>query len=170
MIVETPGNGRKIGRDPIRPFRGPLLVRARDSARSRALGVGEYYIVANPEKRQYLNSNSLAMSVKLSGLIAGPLPRIVVWLLADGLSVSGGTGMRGSWSGDRIIVAGDEGPSATIYARAHAEFRDITVEAFEALAADCSFFYLEYSEAGILDDDGRFIPDWSRGDTTERPP
>jgi hypothetical protein len=123
--------------------------------------MGEYFLIANPDKRQYLDSNSLGMSVKLDGVIGGPLPGILVWLLADGSPVSGGSVMRGSWAGDRIIVAGDEGPSASVYQRAQAEFRNITIEAFEALAAGCSLVNLQYSESGLLDDDGRFIADWS---------
>ena len=54
--------------------------------------MGEYYIVANPDKRQYLNSNSLRMSVKLLGVMVSPLPRILVWLLADGGRFRGGGG------------------------------------------------------------------------------
>jgi hypothetical protein len=117
--------------------------------------LGEYYIIANPEKRQYLDSNSLGMSVKLTGLIAGPLAEILVWLLADGHPVSGGSTLQGAWSGDRIIVPGDEGPSSSVYERAHADYRDITVEAFEALAAECPLVYFKWHEAGVLDDDGK---------------
>jgi hypothetical protein len=123
--------------------------------------MGECYIVANPDKRQYLNSNSLRMSVKLSGVMASPLPQILVWLLADSAPISGGWGMGGTWAGDRIFVAGDEGSSSGVFELAHAEFRDITVEAFEDLAAHCSFTHIKYCEEGVLDDDGRFIPEWS---------
>ena len=123
--------------------------------------MGEYYIVANLDKRQYLDSNSLGMSVKLPGVMATPLPRILVWLLADGAPISGGWGMGGNWAGDRIVVAGDEGTSAGVFERAHAEFRDITIEAFEDLAAHCSNSDIKYREQGLLDDDGRFISDWS---------
>jgi hypothetical protein len=66
--------------------------------------------------------------------------------------------MGGTWAGDRIVVAGNEGPSAGVFERAHAEFRDITVEAFEDLAAHCSFYCMKYCEEGMLDDDGRIIP------------
>jgi hypothetical protein len=120
--------------------------------------LGEYYIVANPDKRQFLNSNSLGMSVKLPGMMAGPLPQILVWLLAEGAPISGGWGLAGTWAGDRIVVAGDEGPSAKVYQRANAEFRDITIEAFEDLADHCSYIYMKYNEEGWLDDNGRFTP------------
>jgi hypothetical protein len=121
--------------------------------------MGEYYIVANPDKRQYLNSNSLGgMSVKLSGVMASPLPQILVWLLAESAPISGGWGMGGTWAGDRIVVAGDEGPSAGVFEQAHADFRDITVEALEDLAAHCSYIDTMYYEGGLLNDDGRFIP------------
>ncbi len=48
--------------------------------------MGEYYMIVNSDKGQYLDSNSLGMSVKLDGLIASPLPAILVWLLADGVA------------------------------------------------------------------------------------
>ncbi len=96
-------------------------------------------------------------SVKLDGLIASPLPAILVWLLADSLPSTGKSAMRGSWAGDPIIVAGDEGESASIYERAHLEYRDITIEAFETLAADSSYIGLEYEEQGKLDEQGKFI-------------
>jgi hypothetical protein len=86
--------------------------------------LGEYYIVANPDKRQYLNSNSLGVSVKLPGVMAGPLPQILVWLLAEGAPITEGLGIAGTWAGDRIVVAGDEGPTSEVYQRAHAELRD----------------------------------------------
>ncbi|MHC5543243.1 hypothetical protein ACYOEI_33900 [Singulisphaera rosea] len=123
--------------------------------------MGEYFMIVNPDKGQYLDSNALGTSVKLDGLIASPLPKILVWLLADGAPLTGGTPMRGSWAGDRLIVAGDEGPSEPVYRRAHAEYRDITIEAFEALAAGSSIVFLEYEEQGMLDDEGELIPDWA---------
>jgi hypothetical protein len=126
--------------------------------------LGEYYVIANPDKRQCLNSLSLGMLVKLPGVMAGPLPQILVWLLAEGAPITGGWGMAGTWAGDRIVVARDEGPSSEVYQRAYAEFSDITVEAFEDLADHCSYVYLTYNEQGWLDDDGRFIsggPFWS---------
>jgi len=122
--------------------------------------MGEYYIIANSDKRQYLNSNSLGMSVKLLGAMVSPLPQTLVWLLTDGAPISGAWGMGGTWAGDRIVVVGDEGSSAGVFERAHAEFQDITVEAFEDLAAHCSYSYIKYREEGLLDDDGRFIPEW----------
>ncbi len=123
--------------------------------------MGEYYVIVNSDKGQYLDSNSLGKSVKLDGLIAGPLPAVLVWLLADGAAWTGKSTMCGSWAGDRFIVAGDEGASASTWERAHLEYRDITVEALETLAADSSYIALEYEERGILDEEGKFIADWA---------
>lgn len=130
--------------------------------------MGEYYIVANSDKRQYLNGNSLGMSVTLPGVMASPLSQILIWLLAEGTPISGGIGLRGTWAGDRIVVAGDEGSLTDLVERTHAEFQDITVEAFEDMAAHCSDSYIRYCEEGLLDNDGRFIPEWSsRGRTLD---
>ncbi len=41
------------------------------------------------------------------------------------------------------------------------EYRDITIEAFETLAADSSYIGLEYEEQGKLDEQGKFIADWA---------
>ncbi len=123
--------------------------------------MGEYYRIVNSDKGQCLVCNSLGMSVKLDGVIASPLPAILVWLLADGAPSAGTVAMRGSWAGDRIIVARDEGESASIWERAHIEYRDITVEAFETLAADSSYIGLAYEERGILDEEGKFVADWA---------
>lgn len=132
--------------------------------------MGEYYIIANPEKRQYLDANSLGMSVKLAGLIGGPLAEILVWLLADGAPVSGGSTLQGAWSGDRIIVAGDEGPSSSVYERAHHDYLDITVEAFEALASGCPLVSIKWHEAGVLDDDSKFLRGQAIGEPPRSPP
>ena len=133
--------------------------------------MGEYFAAVNTDKGQYLDSNSLGMETKLDWMLASPVPAILTWLLADGAPISGGSAMRGSWAGDRIVVAGDEGPSASLWLRAHREFQDVTIAAFEALASDCADINLEYQERGVLDDDGRFVPDWAASLTcADRPP
>ncbi len=121
--------------------------------------MGEHFAAVNPDKGQYLDSNSLGMETKLDWMLASPVPAILAWLLADGAPISGGSAMQGSWAGDRIVVAGDEGPSASLWARAHREFRDITIEAFEALASECPCIGLKYQDEGVLDDDDKFAPD-----------
>jgi uncharacterized protein (DUF433 family) len=132
--------------------------------------MGESFAAVNPDKGQYLDSNSLGMATKLDGLLATPLPAILTWLMADGAPISGGSAMRGSWAGDRIVVAGDEGSSASLWEKAHRDYRDITVGAFEALASECSSIALTYQDAGVLDDDNRFVPGWAAALTgSDRP-
>lgn len=134
--------------------------------------MGEYFIVANLDKRQHLDPNTLGMSSKLDGVIGGPLADILIWLLADAAPpLFGRPGWRGSWAGDRIVVAGDEGSAAGAYAEAISRSRDITIEAFEA-SANSSFILMKYGEAGVLDDDGKFILDWASRTpaTNDRPP
>jgi hypothetical protein len=125
------------------------------------IALGEYYAIVNTDKEEYIDGGTLGMSVKLDGLIGSPLPEILVWLLADGRPVSGQSPMQGSWAGDRIVVAGDEGRSAPIWERAQAGFRDITVQAFEALAEACPYICFKYEEEGLLDQEGKFVRDWA---------
>ena len=68
--------------------------------------------------------------------------------------------MRGHWSGDRIVIAGHEGSSRLLAECGLAEYKDITIGAFEALAAHCSYIYLKYVEPGVLDDAGKFARGW----------
>src|SRR5262249_3174640 len=54
--------------------------------------LGEYDAVVNLDKQQYLDSSTLGLSAKLSGLLAGPA--ILTWLLSDGAARPGGPASR----------------------------------------------------------------------------
>lgn len=76
--------------------------------------MGQYYVVANLDKRQYLNPHRFNDGAKLlefgtngDGTMCG-----LAILLADGNGRGGGdlhsdNPIIGSWAGDRIVIAGD---------------------------------------------------------------
>jgi hypothetical protein len=119
--------------------------------------VGVYYVIANLDEREYKTGTSLGVSTKFEDLLGGPLPELLSWLLVSGAPYRDKPVLRGSWASDRVIVAGDEGPSEAIWEQAKREFRDITEVTLETMAKDCSFFLLKYSEQGLVDDDGKLV-------------
>ena len=77
--------------------------------------MGQYYLIVNPDKQQYLEPHNFNDGAKLTefgssgdGVMFG-----LAVLLADGNGRGGGDvsssddEIIGSWSGDRIVVAGD---------------------------------------------------------------
>ena len=76
--------------------------------------MGQYYLVVNLDKRQYLHPHDCLDGMKLmefAGGNCGTMACLVV-LLADGNGRGGGDldsddPLIGSWAGDRIVVAGD---------------------------------------------------------------
>ncbi len=119
--------------------------------------MGEYYTIANKDKRQRIDPNSLGMSSKFEGLLGTPLPELLCWLIECGAPYSGRPDLRGSWVGDSIAVIGDEGPMEPYWREAVHDFADITVLAFETMVQDSSYVYLKYAYMGIVDDEGRLV-------------
>ena len=81
--------------------------------------MGQYYKIANIDKKQFINPHTFGDGVKLMELACsgnGTLTALAV-LLASSNGKGGGDlhmderspwfGVPGSWAGDRIVVAGD---------------------------------------------------------------
>lgn len=76
--------------------------------------MGQYFIVVNPDKEQYLSPHNFGDGLKLmefGNSQAGTLTGLAV-LLADGNGKGLGDldsdhDIIGSWAGDRVVVAGD---------------------------------------------------------------
>lgn len=76
--------------------------------------MGQYYIICNLDKRQYLHPHKFGDGLKLlefgcsaEGILTG-----LTYLLADGNGRGGGDitpigDLSGSWVGDRVVIAGD---------------------------------------------------------------
>jgi len=123
--------------------------------------MGQYYYVTNIDKKEYINPHKFNDGLKLmefgsSGM--GTMNGLAI-LLADGNG--GGSGdlrsnneIIGSWSGDKIVIAGDyadenkwgvENEGKNIYSTAAESWKDISEEVIEALCDDV-FFKKHFNE------------------------
>jgi len=113
--------------------------------------MGQYYLIANLDKKQFLHPHKCGDGLKLMEFACsanGTLTALAI-LLADGNNRGGGDlrsdhPVIGSWAGDRIAVAGDyadEGkftsdPGRNLYRVAHDGYTDISRQALRAMADD----------------------------------
>lgn len=119
--------------------------------------MGQYYIVANLDKKQFLHPHRFTDGLKLLefGASAGATMTGLAVLLASSNGRGGGDlhsqkEVIGSWAGDRIVIAGDYAehgdpgepaigdPAPTTYDAAHdsGEWEDISDKVIEALLDD----------------------------------
>jgi hypothetical protein len=114
--------------------------------------MGQYYLIVNIDKKQFLHPHKCGDGLKLLEFAcggAGTMTALAV-LLADGNSRGGGdlrstNPIIGTWAGDRIVIAGDyadEGrftrdPERTLYRVASEEYQDVSRQALRAMADDC---------------------------------
>ncbi len=112
--------------------------------------MGEYFLIVNPVKRQYINASRFGENIKRSGLFQGLHGVAVALLLCD--TKYPVHPLEGSWLGDPIIVTGDgsepntaliqtstEGePERNLYETAFEEFEDISQHAIVMVCEDRS--------------------------------
>ncbi len=153
------------------------------------IAIGQYYIIANLDRKEYLSThpfNSGSKLLEFSLDSCGPLTGLAV-LLADGCGRGGGDlryfqevdgvdtevdqdPIVGCWKGDRIVVAGDyadagqygveAGPEDNIYESARkdgSDWRDISAEVIEAMAAGDSYLKSRLLEREIIDQEGKYL-------------
>lgn len=75
--------------------------------------MGVYHIVANLDKRQYLNPHELDSGAKIKEIAGGTVAVATTILLsawAAELTTDGGNDLVGSWSGDRVAIFSDQDP------------------------------------------------------------
>jgi len=113
--------------------------------------MGQYYLVVNLDKGEYLYPHKFGDGLKLLEFGAsgcGTMTGLAV-LLADGNGRGGGdlhsdNPIIGSWAGDRIVIAGDYAdkwtlgapPDKNVYDWATEEFTDISEQVISALRDD----------------------------------
>jgi hypothetical protein len=113
--------------------------------------MGQYYLVVNIDKKQYLDPHRCGDGLKLLefGCSANGTLTALAVLLADGNGRGGGDlrsqhPIIGTWAGDRIVVAGDYAdhgrfvPDKTrnLYELAREYFDDLSRPALRAMADD----------------------------------
>jgi hypothetical protein len=118
--------------------------------------MGQYYYVANLDKRQYLYPHKLGDGMKLSEFGSNGCGTMLCLaaLLADGNGHGGGDlpahPLIGSWAGDRIVIAGDYAEKGrfvpaecdqqqNLHRFAREAFADISWEIAEAVCQDRHF-------------------------------
>lgn len=125
--------------------------------------MGQYFIIANPAKRQYLDINDFEENPKASGYMHGLHAAAVGILCCDPTEVRNGSGTplydfqpwAGAWRGDRVYAAGDdygwpndhglqttkpEQPERNLYWLAKQEFEDITEAVIVAMCESSDTF------------------------------
>ena len=114
--------------------------------------MGQYYLIVNLDKKQYLHPHHCGDGLKLLefGCSANGTLTALAILLADGNNRGGGDlhsdhPIIGSWAGNRIVIAGDyadegkftDDPTRTLYRVASEEYQDISRQALCAMTDDC---------------------------------
>jgi hypothetical protein len=114
--------------------------------------MGQYYLIVNLDKKQFLHPHKCGDGLKLLefGCSANGTLTALAILLADGNNRGGGDlhsdhPIIGSWAGDRIVIAGDYAddgkftadPARNLYRVADEEFLDISQQALRAMADNC---------------------------------
>lgn len=113
--------------------------------------MGQYYLVCNLDKKQFLHPHKFGDGLKLMefGLSAKGTMSALAVLLADGNNCGGGDlhsdhPIIGSWAGDRIVVAGDYadegkwGCKGTLYSETD-NWEDISYKVLFILLGDSYF-------------------------------
>lgn len=142
--------------------------------------MGQYYLIVNLDKKQYLHPNRCGDGLKLLefGCSANGTLTALAVLLADGNGRGGGDlhsdhAAIGSWAGDRIVIAGDyadEGkftgdPQRNLYRVATEDYEDVSRRALRAMADD-AYLADEMRKASCWDGDGRqSVHDFAMGGT-----
>ncbi len=95
----------------------------------RMIKMGQYYMIANLDKKEFLYPHKMGSGLKLWEIAASDLPRVLVLLLQDSDGRGGGDGdidnpviskFCGRWAGDRLAIVGDY-DSKNIYGQMHDE-------------------------------------------------
>ncbi len=147
--------------------------------------MGQYYIIASLDHKEYISTHPFGSGNKLTEFMSdpfGPLMGLAV-LLADGNGRGSGDlrvfekdeeGIEveidppeviGRWKGSRIVVAGDYADDNqygvdredNVYETAKKEWKDISPQVIEALAAGDFYFRTQFLESKIIDEDGKWI-------------
>jgi hypothetical protein len=119
--------------------------------------MGQYHIVVNLDKKQFLHPHRLGDGLKLMEFgcsQAGTMTALALLLAEDngrgGGDFGAGHELVGSWARDRIAICGDYGDNdesgQCTYMRAHEEFEDISSRIRSAMAAGDEWLASELRE------------------------
>ncbi len=97
--------------------------------------MGQYFIIVNIDKKEYINPHTIGMPAKLWEICANKLGGLLIFLLRKSDQTGGGDikenyEYAGRWAGDRILVIGDY-DSSGLYDIALEQYKDISKEVAE---------------------------------------
>jgi hypothetical protein len=122
--------------------------------------VGEYFIVANFGKEQFLNPWKIPSSERFPSIITNSyMSTAIAWLVCGSNSSwynqvkKRGFYLRkylGSWYGDKLDIVGDS-DEEDLYGSIRNEFQDITIEVFAMLLEERDYWFEELIEEAKKD-------------------
>ena len=92
--------------------------------------MGQYFLIVNLDKKEFIHPHKLGSGLKLWEICASNACRVLPFLLRKSNETGGGDIQKeyknaGRWAGDRIVVVGDYDESG-LYDKALKEFKDIS--------------------------------------------
>jgi hypothetical protein len=117
----------------------------------KVLEVGNYFIVVNPAKRQYIDPARFGEAIKFRAVLRGDHCLLALKLLICDRYEAGSNSICGAWLGDPVVLAGDdEGlpnpgrlvttlpkePNRNLHTQAKSEFVDISYRVIAELSLD----------------------------------
>ena len=124
--------------------------------------MGQYYLIVNIDKKEYLLPHKFGDGLKAREFISGDTGKGLIALLLKTSEGGGGdlTNMPyteeerakspiGSWAGDRIVITGDydgDHDTKNLYDIAEEEYKDVSVEILQALIDGHEFSKEELEE------------------------
>jgi hypothetical protein len=128
--------------------------------------MGEYFLIVNPVKQQYIDASRFGENIRHSGILRGSHAAAVGLLICDSTH-EGQHPLIGAWVGDQIIATGDysrpntagfqttmeEYPNNNLFGLAIATFEDISQQAIIMLCMDNPSWAGEFANRSMNEDD-----------------
>lgn len=139
--------------------------------------MGQYYMIVNIDKKEFIHPHKFGDGLKLlefGDSMGGTMTALAI-LLADGNNRGGGDlrsdkEIIGSWAGDRIVIAGDyadegkflKGKKENLHSHAYDNYKDISDDIIIAMLDD------EYLKKNLQERaEGYLIPETLKKETLE---
>jgi len=101
--------------------------------------MGQYFVIANLDKKEYINPHRMAFGAKLWEIAVNRIAAVFPFLLRQSSEGGGGdidfdSKYAGRWAGDRIVVVGDYDDSGLYdFVKVSPEWKEISPEILDEL-------------------------------------